>query len=124
MNSRLVEVLSALSLVVSITGCATTQSFMANMNAYKGKNSNELIHEFGQPDQRTEKDGQTVLVFRPITANIPIPTPSLGTGMDAVYISPHASSSYNIRANCQVAFILVKDQVTDWYSQGKDCPSR
>lgn len=107
-----------------LAGCATTQSFTSTMNLFNGQPTSRLIAEFGTPDQRIEQDGQTILVFRPVMVNIPIPTPALVSGMGGAYVTPRSSSNYSIRANCRVAFTLKNDQVTDWTSQGKDCPSR
>ena len=110
--------------LVLLGGCATTQSFTTTMNYFNGQPASRLTAEFGTPDQRIERDGQTILVFRPIMVNIPIPTPALVSGMGGAYVTPRPSSNYSIRANCQVAFILKNNLVTDWYSQGKDCPGR
>lgn len=114
--------ISLCSCLLLLAACNTTHTFQHNMTAMTGKSSAELVQNLGAPDQRIEEDGQTILVFRPVRINIPIPTPSLGSGLDSGYIPPRVSSSYNIHAHCQVFFILQSDQVTDWYSQGKDCP--
>lgn len=110
-----------------LTGCVTSPSFSTTMNYLNGQPVSTLLAELGQPDQHIQQDDQTVLVFRPVMVNIPIPTPMQTTptinGMGGAYVSPRPSSSYSIRANCRVAFIIKNDQVTDWYAQGKDCPS-
>lgn len=115
-----------LSSLVILSGCMATQSFSSNMSHFTGQPSSQLIAEFGKPDQRIEQDGQTILVFRPVRVNIPVPTATapMANGMGGTYVSPRPSSGYSIRANCQVAFIIKNDQVTDWYSQGRDCPIR
>ena len=116
----------ALCISVVITGCATTQSFTTSMNKLKGQSASKLIKEFGAPDQRIDKNGQTTLIFRPIITNIPIPAASSTqiSGMRSDYSSPRASSIYGIRANCRVAFTLENNQVIDWVSQGKECPNQ
>lgn len=105
-----------------LAGCATTQSFNSTMDDFKGQPASQLIDEFGTPDQRIEQHEQTILVFRPMRVNIPVPTAALVSGMGGAYITPRSSSNFSIRAACQVVFTLRNDQVTDWYSHGKDCP--
>jgi hypothetical protein len=123
MNKLIKSLMIGTSLCL-LAGCATTKSFTTTMNYFNGQPASRLIAEFGTPDQRIEQNGQTILVFRPILVNIPVPTPTLVSGMGGAYVTPRSSSNYSIRASCRVGFVLSNDQVTDWYSQGKDCPNR
>ncbi|XID74779.1 hypothetical protein ACF3NA_09735 [Alkanindiges sp. WGS2144] len=107
--------------VILLTGCVTTQSFQSSMNRFVGQPASALTHEFGQPTQQLLQAGKTILVFQPVQLNIPLTPPTTDQANPAV-ISPSNSESFP--ADCRVFFTIEYAKVTNWYSQGKDCPGQ
>ena len=127
MNKQLPCVLAACML---LSACASSRiDYQRDMQHYVGLGSKELIQGLGKPEQQLEQDGQTILVFRPISYPVPIPIPATavtGGGGMTMPMARANNMSYNpdqkMYANCNVAFSLTADVVQSWVAKGRECP--
>lgn len=122
----------ALLIFIGLSGCATTQSFQKEINQYVGLSSNDLTKKMGQPVKQYQNGESNVLVYRPVTFDLPIPMPEIPVssmnmggmgGMSGARVKM-SNTKQTIRSNCQIHFSLLNDRVQSWQAIGSDCPSR
>jgi hypothetical protein len=127
MKNRIFAMLGLMALV----GCATTQSFQKEINQYVGLSSSDLAKKMGQPIKQYQQGENNVLVYRPLTFDLPIPMPNMTINPSMGYVGGFSgggvsmtSTTQKIRSNCQIHFSLLNDVVQSWQAVGKDCPHR
>lgn len=114
---------------ITLSACATTQSFQKEINQYVGLSSSQLTQKMGQPTKQYQQGENNVLVYRPVTFELPIPIPEIPVssismgGMSGARVQM-SSTKQTIHSNCQIHFLLANDRVQSWHAVGKDCPSR
>lgn len=119
----------ALMASMTLSACATTQSFQKEINQYVGLSSSDLGKKMGQPISQYQRGENSILVYRPVTFELPIPMPEIPVssmsmgGMSGGRVQM-SNTKQTIRSNCQIHFVLLNDVVQSWQAIGNDCPSR
>lgn len=132
MKALVIKLLLGATCSVLLAGCLSNQvDPYRNFQSYVGLSSSDLAKQLGKPEQQYEKDGATILVYRPVSFNVPLPIPTptvTGTSSGGVVMAtPQTSMSISsadqkVYANCNVYFSLKNDVVQSWTATGKECP--
>lgn len=120
--------LTGFSLLLS--ACASSRiDYQRDMQHYIGRSKSELNHGLGKAEQQYEQDGQTILIFRPISYSVPMPVPAtVTTGSSGLTLpmwranSMSYSPDQRMYADCKVAFSIKDSIVQSWRAKGRECP--
>ncbi len=118
MNTPMKLIAATLSSLL-LSACASTQiDFKHNMDSYIGLTTAQLDRQLGKAEQRYQQGSSTVLVYRPLSFDMPIPAHvQFITGRMRL-----EKVNQKVYANCVVHFSLQHDLVESWTAQGKECP--
>lgn len=125
---RKVKFFSALILMASLLGCATTAKYEKVLNSWIGSEEVELIREWGPPQQSYESGGVKFLAY---TSGRNVYMPGMAPSYTTTYIGNTAyttpvggSPGYNMSMQCVTTFEVAQGRIVRWRWQGNDCKSK
>lgn len=132
MNSRVLGTRPLLSALISmgLAACSTARvDYQRDLQSYVGDTESELVKRLGPAEQRIEQPGETILVYRPISYQVPlgVPAPITSGNPEARLSLPQANSvtsasGQKLYANCRVSFHVRNGLIRSWTAQGPECP--
>lgn len=112
----------------AIAACTTTRmDYQRDLQSYVGDSEAALAKRLGPAEQRIERTGATILVYRPISYQVPLaaPAPIIAGDRIVTAIPPAntvAGADQTFRADCQVYFSVKQGIIQSWSAQGPECP--
>ena len=131
MNASVLQPRNAIILLacIAITACATTAvDYQRDLQSYVGDTEAALTQRLGLAEQRIEQPEETILVYRPISYQLPLAAPApIITGNGVVSAIPPANtvvpgSDQTLKADCRVYFKVKQGIIQSWTAQGPECP--
>ncbi len=115
--------------LLSLAACSTASiDYQRDLQSYVGDTEAALTKRLGLAEQRIEQPGETILVYRPISYQLPLaaPVPVIAGNGVVTAIPPGNSmtpgTDQTLRANCRVYFKLKQGIIQSWTAQGQECP--
>ncbi len=132
MNSRvLAPCLKILMLaMLPLAACSTVGiDYQRDLQSYVGDTELALSKRLGLAEERIEQQGETILVYRPFSYQVPlgVPTPITSGNPEVRTSLPQANShtpasGQKLYTNCRVSFHLRDGIIRTWKAQGPECP--
>ena len=131
MNASLLQRRNMMILMacMAITACATSSvDYQRDLQSYVGDTEAALTKRLGPAEQRIEQPGETILVYRPISYQLPLAAPApIIAGNGLVTATPPANNmttgtDQTLHANCRVYFKVKQGMIQSWTAQGPECP--
>ena len=124
----------AAMLILTLTACATTAKYEVKLAQQVGKNEQQLIAAWGQPNQiKNQANGDKILIYTNVSDEV-IPAPGyynmdLMTEDDIFYPFTYGGEvipdgnflGETITDYCQTKFYLKNNIVTSWQYKGNAC---